>query len=445
MLSVTAAICQKERFDIAAFTAPAGWKRIDTAGTVSFFDSRTENGRTQFCQIILYPSGTSAGNAARDFETAWNNLVAVPTGTRGKPATQTTLADGWTVVTGAGNVKRGQLTYKTIVVNATGFGKSMPVQVNTAGGDYTATIEKFFAEFDLDGNAASQPVNPSTANTATTNMNDYVFTPPAGWNRRDYKDFIELQNGQSGCQIRILPPQPLSGNLERDARSVFETMYAGWQYQKSGMQQYILSKGRLTKGLEFCMMEAPMSMTASDGRYHIEEGVSLVVRANNQIVIISARHNSSLLAHDDCRLNYASWRRFFNSFTVKNIPASPPVANDPSTAILGAWTQTESGASSEYVFAANGNYARVGALGSKYVFADIRYEYLHLRTYAFTGDGSYTIAGNQLTLSNKQGKPEVIQIRFEKANHGGAGWKDRVWMLKKDDYGERESCYEKKN
>ncbi len=37
------------------------------------------------------------------------------------------------------------------------------------------------------------------------------------------------------------------------------------------------------------------------------------------------------------------------------------------------------------------------------------------------------------------------QFRFEKVNHGGTGWKDRIWMLKKDETGERELCYEKRD
>ena len=191
------------------------------------------------------------------------------------------------------------------------------------------------------------------------------------------------------------------------------------------------------------MMEATMSMTATDGRYNLEEGAGLVIKAGTQIVIISVRHNSGLIGHDDCRLRYTTWRRFFNSFTVKNATVSKN-AEDVSLRIIGAWAQTESGASSEYVFAANGSYALVGAIGSTFTSRDINYEYLHIKTYAFRGEGSYSIARNELILKRwSDNSPEQIRFRFEKVNHGGIGWKDRLYLLKKDGYGETESLYEK--
>jgi hypothetical protein len=85
-----------------------------------------------------------------------------------------------------------------------------------------------------------------------------------------------------------------------------------------------------------------------------------------------------------------------NADTPKNI-------KDAAARIIGAWSQTESGASSEYVFAGNGHYALVGALGSTFTSRDINYEYLHIKTYAFQGDGSYSISGNKLTLKKNDG------------------------------------------
>jgi hypothetical protein len=105
----------------------------------------------------------------------------------------------------------------------------------------------------------------------------------------------------------------------------------------------------------------------------------------------------------------------------------------------------EAGASGEYIFAANGNYAFVGAIGTSSTSSDYNYEYLHIKTYAFQGDGSYSISGNQLT-TRKRGvnNPEQVRLRFEKVNKGGIGWKDRLYLLSKSSpIGENEVCYEK--
>lgn len=444
---------QTQKFDIVRFVPPQGWQRRDTAGTVAFLQSRTTNGQSSFCQIILFPSSVSTGNVTNDFKTAWNNMVTLPTKSTVKPVTEITKTpEGWQVMKGAANISQPGIAYTSLVVTATGFGRTLSVLVNMAGNEYVATVDKFFKDFILDSKTTASnnrqntdaTNNPINMNKAIT-LNDYDFIAPEGWRVQNNKDHIQIQNMQSGCLIRIIAPQPSSGDLEKDAKAVFDMMYNGWQFQKSGEQQYVLSKGFLPKGLEYFMMEAPMSMTGSDGRYNLEEGAALIVKAGTQIAIISVRHNSSLLAHDACYRRYNTWRRFFNSFTVKNAAVAKN-EEDVSKRIIGKWEMSESGASGGYIFAANGNYAFSGAIGSSYTTADYRYEYLHIKTYAFQGDGSYSLSGNQLTLKKHGGRDtEQVRLRFEKVNRGGTGWKDRLCMLKKASFGENEVCYEKQN
>jgi hypothetical protein len=67
-----------------------------------------------------------------------------------------------------------------------------------------------------------------------------------------------------------------------------------------------------------------------------------------------------------------------------------------------------------------------------------------MKSYSFTGDGSYSINANQLTLNKRGAKtPEKIPIRFESVNHGGTGWKDRLYMMGNDVAGEYEVSYER--
>jgi hypothetical protein len=152
------------------------------------------------------------------------------------------------------------------------------------------------------------------------------------------------------------------------------------------------------------------------------------------------------LGHTDCINKYETWRRFFNSFAVKNATV-PQMKDDPLNRIVGVWTLASSGAASgQYIFAANGNYQLVGGIGSSSTSRDDNYEYVHMKSYAFQGDGAYSLNGNQLSLKKQGSTTEQVQYRFEQVNHGGAGWKDRLYLLKTDltlrtTY---EVCYERK-
>ena len=440
MLFSLNAFSQKEQFDMVRFNQPTGWQRHDGNGTVIMIDTQTVNGLTQFCQIILYPGRNSTGSANKDFKSAWNNLVTIPTQSKAKPAVQKSSSEGWTIITGSANIISKGIQYKTLVTSISGFGKTIPVQVNTAGGDYAAAVEKFFNELDLDKNTT-----PSISSFNKITMNDYDFITPEGWQMQKKPDHLAIQNLQSGCIIQILAPQPSSGNLSQDATAVFDMMYKGWNYQQTGEKQFLLAKGFLPGGLEFFRKEATMSGYTADGQYNLEEGSAMVVKAGNNIAIISMRHNSSSLGHDACYKNYNTVARFLNSFTVKSLPVTLP-SEDNAKRILGVWKLITTGvAAGEYIFAANGHYQHGAGLGSSTTTTDMNYEYIYNRAYTFQGDGSYSISKNMLTLAPKGGNPETIPVRFEAVSYGSNSWSDRIYMLKKEAGIEYESMYEKQN
>jgi len=240
--------------------------------------------------------------------------------------------------------------------------------------------------------------NNQPAMAGTFNFNDYEFIAPEGWQVQRNSDHLRIQNMGSGCLILIFPPQPSSGSLEQDATAVFATMYKGWQFQRTGRQQYLLSKGFLPKGLPYNMLEAPMSKLSADGvKYDgFEDGAALVVGRGKQVVIIAVRHNTTNLAHGDCG-KYESWKRFFNSFTVRNAPIAE-AADDIAGKIVGAWTVSEAGAVGEYIFAANGNYSRGATIANATTTSAYDSTQLRITTYPFQGEGSYSITGSQLTM-----------------------------------------------
>jgi len=282
---------------------------------------------------------------------------------------------------------------------------------------------------------------------AQINFHSYTYTAPENWLVQKNKDFIMLaqsQDGNMGCVIQILLPNNSSGNLEKDAKDVFNMMYPGWEYRNSGEKEHDLFKGYTTQGLPYCRMEAEVKKARPDGHYYdYEDGVALVIGIEKQLVIIAARHNRLLAC--ECRRKYNLWSRFFQSFKIANAKATTTIGTAPAEKIVGLWKTAESMVVSDYVFAANGNYQHGGAIGSTSTSRDQNYVYIHMKSYSFTGDGSYSVTGNQLTLKKRGAKtPEKIPIRFETVNHGGTGWKERMYMMGNGVAGEYEVGYEKK-
>ncbi len=278
----------------------------------------------------------------------------------------------------------------------------------------------------LSGNPAAEMPSPFA-------LGDYEFIPPQGWQVQRQGDQARMQNMESGCLILLTEPQLSSGSLEQDALFVFDTMYKGWHPRKDGPQRYLLSKGVLPKGLPFAMVEALMGKLNPDGASFagFEDGAALVVGSGNQYALIAVRH-SDLPGHVSC-LRYEGWRRFFNSFTLKNVPIAR-AADDGASRIVGRWSSSESGAVGDYTFAANGQYSYGGAGASS-----------GQRPVGFQGDGSYSVSGSRLTMV-RRAQPEQVAIRFVQVNQGGTGWIERLCMVRTDAMGmQNEACYRRQD
>lgn len=440
------AFSQTETFDIASFVAPKGWQRIDTNGVVAFIDSKTSNGLTSFCQIYLFPSYPSNNTPEKNFETEWNNKVVRSSNTDAKPVKDPSVTDsGWTVVTGHANITQQGLTYTSMLVNASGFGKTMSIMINLAGQDYVASVESFLSNFELNKNSSAMN-NSNNMKSEIGNLNAYSYQPPEGWQTYKTNNAIVLSQYQTleyGCLVTIYPPQPFSVDLETTVKTIFSQRYPGWEYRSTGENHDHLSKGYTPQGLEYCMMEADMKKVRPDGYYYdYEDAAVWVIKFGSQVAVVTGQHNRNMACF--CQQRYDYWRRFFNSFTVNNVQAPKNSEPDVSQRILGDW-RSISTVWNEYIFASNGNYQYIGAYATTTKTTDAYYEYTHINTSGFKGDGSYSIKGNQLSFKKYGEKEDKVQFRFEKVNHGGTGWKERLYMLKTDPTlgSPYEVCYEK--
>jgi len=451
------AFSQTETFDIATFTPPVGWQRVDSNGMVLFHDYKTANGLNSFCQIFLYPSINSSGNAEKDFNNSWALLIAKPTASKTKPTTDITKSDdGWTIVTGYANITFQDLTYTCMLITASGFSKCISVQANLVGQDYMTDVMNFLNTYELDSKKAVSSVNTNInpTNTNNTNMNvnmnsnmvigldNYDFAMPERWYAQKNNKYILLSQYQTteyGCLVFIFPPEPSSGDLETDARNTFSQVYPGWQYRYTGAQQFDIAKGYTSQGFEYCMIEASMQKPRPDGYYYdYENGVAIVIKLGNQIVMIVGRHQRGEMTCF-CKHQYEYWPRFFNSFAIKNISASANNNAEIANRLVGTWQSMGGSALNKYIFASNGQYQFIGAYSTtSYITPSM----IELKTSGFKGDGTYSFNGNQLTTV-KDGKATTIQFRLEKVNHGNTGWTDRLYILDSYEGKPYEVCYER--
>jgi hypothetical protein len=439
LMLTTMLSAQTEKFDIASFTAPPGWQRVDSNGVLLFQDAKTDNNQLRFCQIFLYPSRAAGSNKNKDFDDAWNSLVASVTGSKKKPKTNTEKTpDGWTAITGAGNMNVKGIDYTAMVTSVSGFGKVMNILVNVAGEEYVATVDNFFRHLEFDKNAVS-----NIKNSNGGSFDDYSYIVPEKWiSKREngYMHLIHEENGKYGCYITLFNPEAGSGNMENDARNYFNALYKGWQLVNVGRD--ILTKGYTLQSVEYCMMQGSMTRPRGE-QYDYEEGAVAVLKLGNKLGVVTIRHESTGL-YCQCKKEYNTWARFLNSFTMQGFTPAPP-PQKISSMIVGSWMLMQSATLNNYVFAANGRYQIFNGYGD---YVKIDAGTIASRSTIFKGNGKYSISGNTVTLiPDATSQPQALRVRFEQVNVSGKGWTDRIYIFNPKPVAAGmkpyESCYER--
>src|SRR5689334_2902388 len=84
---------QKEVFDIATYTTPAGWKKETTDFAVSF--TKVNNTTRSWCRTTIYKSIASSGDPMTDFTNEWSALISKNYPDAVMPQPETETIDGW--------------------------------------------------------------------------------------------------------------------------------------------------------------------------------------------------------------------------------------------------------------------------------------------------------------------------------------------------------------
>ncbi|MCU0420332.1 MAG: hypothetical protein MUC38_11835 [Cyclobacteriaceae bacterium] len=153
--SITAKAQTREAFDLATFTAPAGWQRESNENTVSYVVSNNLTGG--WCRFMVYRSMASAGSAAGDFNAEWEQLVTpyYPDATRPNP--EFTDKDGWVSSAGVATFTFANQPAYLLLTSITGYGRRLSVLVLMNSQEYMARVEHFLASITLTKPATLPP------------------------------------------------------------------------------------------------------------------------------------------------------------------------------------------------------------------------------------------------------------------------------------------------
>ncbi len=141
---VTSASSQKkEKFDIATYALPTGWKETTNTADVRGY-AATNNKKATYCQVGLYKSVNSTGDAQLDFDREWQDLIAKPYNITVKPeAGLSTSQDGWEAKSGVAPFDFNGGKSMAMLVTMSGYGKRMSIAILTNTEDYRTEVEKF--------------------------------------------------------------------------------------------------------------------------------------------------------------------------------------------------------------------------------------------------------------------------------------------------------------
>jgi hypothetical protein len=438
VFSIMNVFAQTETFDIATFTPPQGWQRIDSNGAVLFHDYRAENGLTSFCQIFLYPSRAGDNDAQKNFQAEWKNRVVRTTGTREKPKTATEQTpDGWTAVTGYTNITKQGVTYTCMLVSASGFGKVMSIMINIAGQAYIADVQNFLNKFELNANTMITP-NPNNQQTQQTqqtslpatpgSLSDYVYEVPAGWTIAQLPDGIVLSENAEKCRMVMMPMRPAGNNLANDAAAIFSEVFKSVQL-KRGSTAPSMVRGVSPQGWEYYIIKNGMSQPGNDFTFW---GFLFVAKLGNQLAPIWGQSKDPLVSACFGMQLTDVWPQFFYSLHFKNWNNTGQESSLLKQ-LPGVWVTAIGSVSDRWAFAPNGRFA--GTAASQRYSRTSSTEVMRV-TDAYWGDGSYFVQDNSISLVHDSDKsnPENGLFRIEQESlDGGRTWKEKLYLVRKSD------------
>ncbi len=460
LTAVQILFAQTETFDIATFVRPPGWSRSESNGILVLQVSKSTHGRMEFCQIYLFPSSPSQSSPAANFESEWDARIARPLGISVRPSPQTEATpEGWTAEIGHFDGMIKGVPTRTMLVNATGFGKTVSVVVMVSPNSYEGELDKFFKDLNFQSTpggrdtatGALPPAGPPGGQVAAESrqpggnpgdggsLDNYVFAVPNNWTGQRLKDRIVLvspvyDNGER-CQLTMLPMQPSSQPLANDAIGLFRQLFHADPLTSYPSPPPILTRGVSPQGWEYFGIRKLVGGQEGEAR---TTGVTLLLaRLDTQNATIVGISKDFLWSRCFGQLDGDAWPKFFSSLRFKNIQPSKQAELIVRQRLAGSWLMATGNLGLAYTFLANGRYKSTGVTQFRTPATN---EQTLETTQAFFGDGSYSFEGNGLVLTRNDQQSSMMSFRLEEVSKdSGRTWRDELCL--QDPGSKGEVCY----
>ena len=438
-------------FDIATFTPPTNWQRVDGNGNLGFqISSRNFLGIQTYCQIFLFASRRSAASPQENFLTQWRAIAAKGLAPPGQPAMDTgQSANGWTAVSGSGVVVVPNTARIDMgLLTATGFGRFMSVLAVSSNRNCATEVKNFLGGLSFhvspdadppvnagqspDGAApwsslstgaaggqtqqvAAQVVAPDAAPDADDqNMTHTLrYTPPASAFQAGADDYSF--NGFNGS-LRIYQFRAYSGNIQQ-------------QFQSTLLREWIDPVHReqnLGGQPTYQRLEIPGAQLALVATF--AENLVGIPKPHLRMLIVAGREAAIL---DASSSRVQSWQQalpavnaVISSMRVQAQAAPPPLSRAAGSAVAGLYMGTKqkytatmmnvTGYASYttalhfYLFSADGHvyraYDQLSVPGG-----DIsRFDFDTAARTNPINSGTYTVDGDKLIIHMLGSTPEAI-------------------------------------
>lgn len=210
VVTTTASLAQqKETFDMATYSAPAGWQKTNTNNSVVSY-AITDNQKGTYGQIGIYRSTISKGSLQTDFQSEWQDLVVKTYKPTSKPElTPPTVDNGWEAQGGVAPFEFGGGQSVAMLVTMSGHGRCLSIVILTNTDSYQSGIQKFLESIDLTkpeagGKTKSQPQQPVQPTPSTPAVkSSFAFSTTSfndGWTSTVLEDWVQVAKGS----IRVL-------------------------------------------------------------------------------------------------------------------------------------------------------------------------------------------------------------------------------------------------
>lgn len=191
---LTAAISQTAKFDIVAYTPPAGWSVEKDADSIRF----TKESGGEYCVISLTRAAEGLGDSVRNFDVLWQAMAVEGLGAGQPQREKAGEKNGWQAEVGISPFEKEGLKGAAMLTTFTGDGKVVAILVLTNSESFPPNIEAFVESVKLPPIASPKApaVSPAAAPSGDagkligrwqrSSSSSPAYADPASWGTAGY-------------------------------------------------------------------------------------------------------------------------------------------------------------------------------------------------------------------------------------------------------------------